>query len=246
MDVVYIYKIENQINHKVYIGQTIDYKSRIRYHKKFLRLNKHSNPFLQADYNKFGSNNFNYSILEITNKSLALIKEMDWINYYGGTNNDNTYNVRGNGKGNDNIEYGRRKIQFKTFDNFRNHKHTEESKNKISNSLKKSYLNGKHKISTQGRFGKDNSFYGKHHSNETKKYLSKLHSRMRKYSEEQIDQWILDYNSGLSFEELSLKYNCKLSSIRYIVQNKQNYLLYGLNNKPHNKSKKCNDYPEME
>lgn len=231
---VFLYEIVCKVNNKRYIGQTYNPVQRKSYHKKQLKSNKHTNLGLQKDYNEYGLSQFEFNIIEkVENKDIALKRETYWMNYYNGVNSDDIYNVKGNGKGQDNLEYAKRKANLiKTHDNFKNHSHTIESKNKISKSLRESYANGLHRKSNVGKFNTENSFYGKHHTEETKKYLSKVHSKMRKYSEDQIDKWINDFkNNKLSLQEISSVYNVKLSSLKYIVFNKDSYLKYGLNNK---------------
>ena len=90
----YIYKIECKINNKVYIGQTYNYDKRFREHRNNLKANRHINPYLQADYNKYGLNNFTFDIIEeITDAEDNLAIEDRWIDCYGGIDSDNTYNV---------------------------------------------------------------------------------------------------------------------------------------------------------
>lgn len=60
-----IYKIENLINNKLYIGSTIQYARRKRDHFSLLKSNKHTNKHLQSSYNKYGKQNFKISIIEI-------------------------------------------------------------------------------------------------------------------------------------------------------------------------------------
>lgn len=54
----YIYKIENQINHKIYIGLTNNIARRRARHFTDLRYNKHDNSFLQKEFNIYGEDNF--------------------------------------------------------------------------------------------------------------------------------------------------------------------------------------------
>ena len=65
-DKVGIYLITNQINHNVYIGQTNDrFIERYWNHKWKLNNNSHDNIYLQNSWNKYGEENFTYSILHI-------------------------------------------------------------------------------------------------------------------------------------------------------------------------------------
>ena len=60
-----IYKIENKVNSKVYIGSSNNIKRRWQKHKALLRHNKHQNSHLQAAWNKYGEDNFAFSIVEL-------------------------------------------------------------------------------------------------------------------------------------------------------------------------------------
>ena len=64
-----IYEFVNNINKKVYVGQTIDYKQRIRSHKFNLNQNKNT-PFYNA-LEKYGFTNFLNKPI-VTGESFAL------------------------------------------------------------------------------------------------------------------------------------------------------------------------------
>lgn len=76
-----IYKIENKINGRIYIGQTSNVKQRFIDHKKngrniperFLKTE------LYLDLNKYGVENFNFDIIEECENELADDKERYWI-----------------------------------------------------------------------------------------------------------------------------------------------------------------------
>lgn len=59
-----IYQIINQINKKSYVGYAKNISQRWSNHKRKLRNNKHSNEHLQAAWNKYGENNFTFSVLQ--------------------------------------------------------------------------------------------------------------------------------------------------------------------------------------
>ena len=79
-----VYKIENIINKKCYIGSTTrTFKERYCNHKTKLKNNKHENEYLQRAYNKYGGNNFEFSILETCSKDNITEREqyyMDKLN----------------------------------------------------------------------------------------------------------------------------------------------------------------------
>lgn len=57
-----VYKITNILNNKIYIGSSINIKSRWSKHISDLDRNKHPNKHLQHSYNKYGKNKFIFSI----------------------------------------------------------------------------------------------------------------------------------------------------------------------------------------
>jgi len=89
-----IYKIENKLNHKVYIGQSIHLERRQKDHIKALCRGKHINKHLQSAWNKYGQDNFEFSVLEECAENILTEREQYWIDYYGGLNSSNNYNKR--------------------------------------------------------------------------------------------------------------------------------------------------------
>ena len=73
-----IYEFVNNINKKVYVGQTIDYKQRIRSHKFNLNQNKNT-PFYNA-LEKYGWENFLINIVEECEENKLNEREIYWIN----------------------------------------------------------------------------------------------------------------------------------------------------------------------
>lgn len=75
-----IYKITNLINNKIYIGSSYhDIKMRFRRHKSDLNRNKHDNKHLQASWNKYGSDNFIFEIIEYCESSECIKREQYYI-----------------------------------------------------------------------------------------------------------------------------------------------------------------------
>lgn len=88
----YIYKIENLLNHKKYIGLTNNIQRRRARHFTDLRCHRHDNSFLQKEFDRDGESNFSFSVefegdvtpQEIGEKEKEYIKKYD--SYYNGYN----------------------------------------------------------------------------------------------------------------------------------------------------------------
>lgn len=96
-----IYKIENIINHKVYIGQSVNIEFRWKEHLYSLIRGLHENKHLQNSWNKYGSSAFTFTVLELCDTEELTAREQFYIDKFGGINSDNNYNNRDAGyKGN--------------------------------------------------------------------------------------------------------------------------------------------------
>ena len=135
----YIYKITNKVDGKIYVGQTIQVlEDRWRQHKKI-----GSNcRYLKRAFNKYGIDNFEFNIICICFDEDLDKYEIQYMEKYNSMV-PNGYNLRKGGNSG---------------------KHHEETKRKISESLK---------ARTDIFRPKTNYRLGKHHSEETKKkYLT--------------------------------------------------------------------------
>lgn len=95
----YIYQIENLVNHKSYIGQTVDFKRRKNTHLSKLRKGTHENQKLQNAWNKYGELEFHFRYweFEISNAQELDKLECDYIKKYNSI--ENGYNIeQGGGK----------------------------------------------------------------------------------------------------------------------------------------------------
>lgn len=77
-----IYKLENIINGKMYIGQTKNLKHRKLTHRGKLKLGKHPNYKLQKDWSEFGESAFKYTVLEYCSKDIVNEREMYYISLF--------------------------------------------------------------------------------------------------------------------------------------------------------------------
>lgn len=97
--VIGIYCIKNRINNKVYIGQSINIRTRWYNHRKELDGNRHHNEHLQNSWNKYGRENFVFNVIEECPVDNIDEHEIYWINYYNATNGACGYNITSGGQG---------------------------------------------------------------------------------------------------------------------------------------------------
>ena len=84
----YIYKIINNVNNKVYIGQTVNtIEQRFIEHKSHYKSYKNSNRPLYNAFRKYGENNFKIIELEQIDNEMLNEREKYWINFYDSYNN---------------------------------------------------------------------------------------------------------------------------------------------------------------
>jgi len=80
-----VYRIRNLENNKAYIGETIRGELRWKRHLRDLRGNRHPNKLLQEDFDKYGEQAFEWSIMkefEDEDKSVLLLEEARTIQQF--------------------------------------------------------------------------------------------------------------------------------------------------------------------
>lgn len=95
--VIGIYCIQNLINGKKYIGQSVNIKSRWAHHKRELIKGIHYNQHLQRSWTKYGLENFKFCILELCKDDELDDKEEFYIKKYKTENSKYGYNHRAGG-----------------------------------------------------------------------------------------------------------------------------------------------------
>lgn len=162
-----IYSIENIVNHKKYIGQSVNIKSRWRHHKTDLNSGIHDNDYLQKSWNKYGEQNFEFKILEECSNDELNERERYYIDLYNTMNRDYGYNLKFGGQDTNYVaEYVKNKISEG------NKKYYEEHPEaKIQSSIKayKQWSNPEIKAKIMGE---NNGMYGKTHTEEARKKIS--------------------------------------------------------------------------
>lgn len=92
-----IYCIENKINGKRYVGQSVDIYKRWNSHISSLNNKCHFNGLLQKAWIKYGETAFVFSILEKCSKKDLNIREKYWIEYYDSFNAGYNLTMGGDG-----------------------------------------------------------------------------------------------------------------------------------------------------
>ena len=134
-----IYKITNLVNNKVYIGQTIENFQK-RYWHHVWKLNKqiHDNKYLQNSWNKYGEDNFEFSVVEIVSKEEIDSREKYWIQFY--RNQNKCYNIQDGGQDVRLVDYctseARKKVGEQNRRRMLGSKLPESTKRKMSESRK--------------------------------------------------------------------------------------------------------------
>ena len=171
-----IYMLTNKLTNYIYIGQSSDISKRLKNYFNLSYLKSKDSFIINKALIKYGYSNFSVTILEYCDKSNLLVREQYYFDKL-------------------NPQYNILKIAGSSL----NYKHSEETKAKISKSLKEIYLKGKSFSSSS------------HHAKETKNLnnlekvsenISLFGNMHNKNSIELIKQKVLD---ELHSEEIKLK-----------------------------------------
>ena len=252
--------IRNKVNGKVYIGQSWNIKSRIADHKRNLKNNKCGNIHLQRAYNKYGVENFEFEVLadlsyiKMLNKDVAQIvldeNEKYWIDYFGGKDCNDNYNIREGGWGGTYSEEHKIKMSKLKQGKFSGElnpmygkHHSEYTKQLISKNRKGK--GGKHFVMTEEQKQKiSKANKGKVVSKEVlakrkaairelmknpeyrkrrKEAGIKIGISNRKYSDEFVLQLRKENSEGMSIKKLSQKYNIPFESCRIMIKGERRF-----------------------
>lgn len=222
MQLAGIYKITNTVNGKVYIGQSVDVKQRIRRHRYQLNKGVHSNTYLLNSYNVHGAEYFSYEII-YTIEDQAMTKEEivktlnDAEEYY-----IKKYDSFGAGynltSGGGNMVFSETSIK-KMSESHKGYIPSAITRERISNRLKNRIFSEEHrrKLSdantgkrhtdsvkqkmSDDRMGDKNNRYGTHHTDETKRkiggaQIGELNHNFGKTTPENVKQKCRDSYHG--------------------------------------------------
>ena len=183
-----IYMIKNKVNGKMYIGQSVYIEKRWRDHKECLRGNQNKpNKHLQSAWNKYGEDNFEFTIICECDESQLDTMEIDYIAKLNTYDPDFGYNKTYGGGGSRATEETKEKMseaqKGKNNPMYGKH-HSEEAKRKLSEAHKGKTLSEETKTKiSEAHKGENNPFYGKQHSEESKRKMSAA-QKGRTFSEE--------------------------------------------------------------
>lgn len=88
-----IYAIRNFQTDKIYIGQAVNIYKRWKNHRIELRLNRHGNRYLQSAYNKYGSVNLVFYVMEYCNTASLDDREQFYMDLYNSYDREDGYNL---------------------------------------------------------------------------------------------------------------------------------------------------------
>lgn len=211
-----IYCIENIINHKKYIGQSVNIKERWRKHRKELYANKHDNDYLQKSWNKYGKASFSFYILEECKIEELDEKEIYYIDLYKTLDFKYGYNLKSGGQCNGVIV-------------------SKEVRDKMSQAIKDSYTNELKEKRRQEALnywsisenkkrilGKNNGMYGKHHTEDSKKKISINRSGISAYNRNTTPVLCIELNKIFNdATEASKQMNIDSSGILKVCRNER-------------------------
>lgn len=203
----YLYKITDMLNNKIYIGQTNNPSKRWSYHKNQALKNKPLQ-YIHRAMAKYGINNFQFETITICKTS----EDADYTETVLIAQNDSRNKDKGYNRAPGGHVAWQSGLPSHMYSMYGKH-HTEISKQQIRNTLiGKIYSDdakNKMSLSAKNRHMKGNV---------TSKAANKKWKRMTYEKAEQIRN---EYRAGgISFSQLSVKYNCSIGNISSIINNK--------------------------
>lgn len=139
--IIGIYRIINNTNGKVYIGQSVDVEYRICNHFSCLKHNRHDNEHLQRSYNK-NPDAFSWELIKECTIEELDEEEIKMIKLYDSTNSEKGYNRSYGGQ---NIHKATKETRIKMSNTKKGKKFTKEHCNKIGEANRKRVLSNETK-----------------------------------------------------------------------------------------------------
>jgi group I intron endonuclease len=230
-----IYRIKNLKNKKCYYGSSKNIEKRWRTHKNHLKNGKHHNIHLQRSWDKYGEDNFVFEVVEECDENILLELEQKYLD------SNPEFNIGIKSSGGDNLTKNpnkediiRRMTQsvrkryelMSEYEIKEKHSRPMDKNPNWKGGITYKYCECGVKIKPindtcnkcRPRSEDKNPFFGKQHSEETKKKLSE--KRLGKYSGEQNKPIIIDDVEYRSAGEASKILNIPMVTIRWRVISK--------------------------
>lgn len=226
-----VYLIFNNINGKVYVGKTKNYKKRINRHKNIATdANNESGSLVHRAIKKYGIDNFTFCILQtFGNEKDCFAAEIYWVRYYKSNatkyGNEFGYNLTEGGEGPSGAKRSKDTKKKQSLNKL-GKKRSEEDRKKMSIGRSGMILSQSHKDnmskSRTGMYqGGDNNFFGQHHSDESLKKISGENNGLSKLTEQSVIEIRNKYNSNnYTQQSLSIEYNVSPGTIQAVVSRK--------------------------
>jgi group I intron endonuclease len=229
-----IYRIKNLVNEKCYYGSSKNIEKRWKMHLNQLKNKKHINSILQRSWNKYGEDNFSFEIVKECELENLFEVEQKYIDNFG------DYNIGLKAGGGDNLTKNPNRDEIiekikKNSKLWRDSLSDEERKERFSKPLDKNpnWKGGRsfvycecgkrigyghiHCNQCRPRSDKNNSFFGKTHSEETRKMLRE---RMLGNIPTNRKEIIINNIEYISYNDASDKLGIPVTTIRWRVLSK--------------------------
>lgn len=192
-----IYSIVNRTTGKIYIGSSKDIDRRFKEHKSELNRGIHSNGRLQNAWNKYSESDFEFNIVELCDIDNLLIREVFYVNKFNSLSRVCGFNIETPG----------RPVLSEATKKKISHAHcgkkiSSEHKNKLLCGAKRAreklsklhslglYEYPMHICDRVRMLGDTNPFYGKHHSESSKRAIGAANAKLNNFQVRVIKQMI--------------------------------------------------------
>lgn len=88
-----VYVLTNAVNGKAYVGSATCLRGRLMAHRRYLRIGKHDNSYLQRAWTKYGEAAFRYDVLEVCDVGELIEREQHWIDSLKAAHRNYGYNL---------------------------------------------------------------------------------------------------------------------------------------------------------
>lgn len=222
-----IYKYQNKINDKIYIGQSVNIEKRYQQHLQAAkRKDERSKTGIDFAIAKYGINNFIFEIIEECNPEQLDERERFWIEYFNSYKNGYNRTTGGHSlQGEEHPRailtkeqvweirelYGKRIKRSQVYQLFKNTGITQRGFLKVWNC--ETWTDVHTDVYT-----KENKQWHKQQIGHSEDQIG-LSSDDRSISQEEINKWLEDFNNGLNINAISKKYKRDNGTVQKYIAN---------------------------